>query len=245
MIGIYKITNKINGMVYVGQSVHIKRRFQEHIKKSSNSQKIDQAINEFGKEAFNFEIIEECQKTELDAKENYWIQYYNSIYPNGYNIVENNITIHTLYRTNKIDVENIQKDLIVTNLSLKDIANKYNVSISTVSRINNGQVYKDEKNIYPLRQIYQKHQEYFCIDCGQKISYGSIRCNKCAGLFKRTNVPISRNELKNLIRNESFSAIGRKYNVTDNAIRKWCDKYFLPRQKSIIKKYSDQEWENL
>ena len=41
----------------------------------------------------------------------------------------------------------------------------------------------------------------------------------------------------------SFTAIGKKYNVSDNAVRKWCDKYNLPRKASEIKKYSDEEWE--
>lgn len=40
-----------------------------------------------------------------------------------------------------------------------------------------------------------------------------------------------------------FTTIGKKYNVSDNAVRKWCDKYNLPRKASEIKKYSDEEWE--
>ena len=54
---------------------------------------------------------------------------------------------------------------------------------------------------------------------------------------------IEREDLKKLIRSMSFTSIGKKYNVSDNAIRKWCDKYNLPRKVSEIKKYSDEEWE--
>ena len=32
------------------------------------------------------------------------------------------------------------------------------------------------------------------------------------------------------------------YNVSDNAIHKWCDKYDLSRKSSEIKKFSDEEW---
>jgi hypothetical protein len=32
------------------------------------------------------------------------------------------------------------------------------------------------------------------------------------------------------------------YGVTDNAVRKWCDKYDLPRKAKDIKAYSDEEW---
>lgn len=53
---------------------------------------------------------------------------------------------------------------------------------------------------------------------------------------------LEREELKQLIRNQSFLAIGKQFNVSDNAIRKWCDKYNLPRKKTEIKNYSDKEW---
>ena len=56
---------------------------------------------------------------------------------------------------------------------------------------------------------------------------------------------ISREELKSLIRTTPFTQIGKKYHVTDNAIKKWCDKYNLPRKRCDIKKYSDEEWSKL
>jgi hypothetical protein len=58
-------------------------------------------------------------------------------------------------------------------------------------------------------------------------------------------LPISREELKQLIRTTPFTQIGKQFNVSDNAIRKWCDKYDLPRKSSEIKKYSNNEWENI
>lgn len=54
---------------------------------------------------------------------------------------------------------------------------------------------------------------------------------------------ISREELKKLIRTTPFTTIGKQYGVTDNAVRKWCDKYNLPRKVKEIKSYSDEEWE--
>ena len=47
-------------------------------------------------------------------------------------------------------------------------------------------------------------------------------------------MPVTREELKNLIRTESFVKIGEKFAVTDNAIRKWCDKFNLPKKKMIL-----------
>ena len=54
--------------------------------------------------------------------------------------------------------------------------------------------------------------------------------------------PFTREELKQNIRSISFSEIGRNCGVSDNAVRKWCDKYGLPRHKREIKKFSDEEW---
>ena len=45
-----------------------------------------------------------------------------------------------------------------------------------------------------------------------------------------------------MIRQQSFVQIGKRYNVSDNTIRKWCDYYSLPRKKTEIKNYSDEEW---
>jgi group I intron endonuclease len=82
MIGIYKITNKNDGKVYIGQSTNIRRRLSEHKRKRVLT--IDDYINIFGVENFEFEVVEECLLEELDAKEKYYISYYNS-QENGYN----------------------------------------------------------------------------------------------------------------------------------------------------------------
>ena len=85
MIGIYKITNNINGKIYIGQSNNIQRRFSEHQTKGSISRiPVDIAIQKYGKENFSFEVLEECPVEELNIKETKWITYFNSI-ENGYN----------------------------------------------------------------------------------------------------------------------------------------------------------------
>lgn len=86
------------------------------------------------------------------------------------------------------------------------------------------------------------HQgKYYCEDCGCEISQGAIKCLSCRNKEKSKNIP-DRDTLKNLIRNIPFVQIGKKYNVTDNAVRKWCDKYGLPRRAKEIKQYSEEEW---
>lgn len=50
---------------------------------------------------------------------------------------------------------------------------------------------------------------------------------------------------QNEIRTMSFLSIGKKYNVSDNAIREWCKKYSLLFRNSDIKNISDEEWEKI
>lgn len=88
MIGIYKITKKTTGKSYIGQSNNIERRFSEHQTKGSASRiPLDLAIQKYGKEAFTYEVLEECSIEELNQKEQYWINYYHTNV-DGYNCNE-------------------------------------------------------------------------------------------------------------------------------------------------------------
>lgn len=88
MIGIYKITKKENGKAYIGQSNNIERRFTQHCYKGEKARiPLDVAIKKYGKDAFTFEVIEECTPEQLNERESYWIKYYDTV-KNGYNCSE-------------------------------------------------------------------------------------------------------------------------------------------------------------
>ena len=77
MIGIYKITEKENpNNFYVGKSNDIQRRFKEHQTKTYEQSRIpfDKEIQNKGKDAFTYEVLEECEVEQLSEKEAYWVE---------------------------------------------------------------------------------------------------------------------------------------------------------------------------
>lgn len=83
--GVYLITNNLNNMSYVGQSINCWDRWCSHKSTFANKTPIDKAIKEFGKENFTFKIEKECLPEELDFYERETIKKYNTMWPNGYN----------------------------------------------------------------------------------------------------------------------------------------------------------------
>lgn len=81
--GIYKITNIENQMCYVGQAVNIADRWKQHIKRGIGAEaptrnKLYPAMLEIGVENFTFEIVEECDKSKLNEREDYWQEYFHA-----------------------------------------------------------------------------------------------------------------------------------------------------------------------
>lgn len=85
---IYKIQNKINGKIYIGQTVGtLEHRMSQHKANNKKTSVIGNAIQKYGWDNFDVEVIDETETIEeLNRKEIYWIGYYNSLSPNGYNL---------------------------------------------------------------------------------------------------------------------------------------------------------------
>ena len=89
--------------------------------------------------------------------------------------------------------------------------------------------------------------QYHCTKCGKQLNRQSKSglCRECWSLTQRRVDRPNREELKGLIRTTSFLQIAKHYGVSDNAVRKWCKMENLPHKTSEIKKYSNEEWEQL
>lgn len=88
--GIYKLTNTLNEKVYIGQAVDIAERWRQHLKRAvgaepMTSNKLYPAMKEDGPYNFTWQVVEECDKKDLTAKEKYWIEFYEG-QGYGYNI---------------------------------------------------------------------------------------------------------------------------------------------------------------
>lgn len=93
--GIYKITNLKTQQCYIGQSVDVAQRWKDHVKcglgiDASATNKLYNAMQNEGAWSFTFELIEECTREELNKKEAYWIQMYQSD-KFGYNSTKGNL----------------------------------------------------------------------------------------------------------------------------------------------------------
>lgn len=81
--GIYKITNLTNQMCYVGQAANLAERWKQHIKRGLGADpvtknKLYPAMKSIGVENFSFEVIEECERSKLDEREDYWQDFFKA-----------------------------------------------------------------------------------------------------------------------------------------------------------------------
>ena len=85
---IYKITNKENGLIYIGCTINsLKKRFSEHLYrcfKTDYKSKLYNSMKKYGQENFTIELIEECDLSVIYETEKKYIESYDS-YNNGLN----------------------------------------------------------------------------------------------------------------------------------------------------------------
>jgi hypothetical protein len=143
---IYKITCLATKKIYIGQASDHKTkneipynygmsgRWNDHVSSSKTSSKplhID--IAKYGKDQFVLEELKKAEKCDLDALEAKWIEHFNSVVPNGYNVASHSrnrhhetTNFHTFYedKVSRADIRPIKNDgeykLVYTLLHLND-----------------------------------------------------------------------------------------------------------------------------
>ena len=98
---IYQAKNKINGKIYIGQTVgNLNSRKAAHLS-NAKAGRYDsyfyKTIRKYGSENFIWEVLEECEnREELNEREEYWIKKLNTLAPSGYNLESGgkNFSVH-------------------------------------------------------------------------------------------------------------------------------------------------------
>ena len=160
---IYIIKNSVNDKVYIGQAKSAAERWLSHIynatyetKTNKNIQVIHKAMAKYGYDKFHYEILE-YQIENYDEREQYWIDYYNSRVPNGYNVAlggksaGTGISAPTAVFKTSDDLNRCISEISSSTKSFSNIARKYGCSYEVISAINSGKRYRQDTLSYPLR----------------------------------------------------------------------------------------------
>lgn len=128
---IYKITNKVNGKSYIGQSRYtLEFRWKQHLHKKDKTY-FHNAIKKYGPESFEMEVLEECEYKDLDAREIFYIAKFDT-FNNGYNLTLGGDGNRRLDLDNKYDEI---KELYLSGFSAYKIASLYGTERHSIQRI--------------------------------------------------------------------------------------------------------------
>lgn len=171
--GIYMIKCIASGRIYIGQSVNIKGRAQEHrraLEKGIHNNRIMQNnFNKYGQKKFIIKVVEEIKDTKkLTNRENYWANYYNSFDKNkGFNIcpIKSSVISNSSFSQKFIGSLNggsklTEKDVIFIcdllnqdSLTYVEIAKKFGVTYKAISHIKNGRNWRHISEKYLNEKI--------------------------------------------------------------------------------------------
>lgn len=165
---IYKIVNSINGKVYIGKTKNPHERKLSHFReyKRDNTKALYKAMQKYGSENFEFIIIEECKDENWQEREKYWIANYESLTNKGYNMIDGGSEPphpvgenHPLAKLSWRDIEEIHVLLSNNDISIKNIALQYEISIDQIYRINTGEMWHQQDKVYPIRKKNRLEEE--------------------------------------------------------------------------------------
>ena len=130
-IGIYGIKNKINEFFYIGQSTNLEVRKRRHkIRLRNNYHEnifLQRSWNKYGAENFEFMTLEICNKENLNELEKKYIEKYNSLYPNGYNLRTGGDRNWTYSEETKRKIGDGNRGKIISEETRKKISNFWKI----------------------------------------------------------------------------------------------------------------------
>lgn len=131
---IYKITNKVNGKSYIGQTRYtVEFRWRQHQHKKDNTH-FHCAIAKYGAENFTVETLEECDLAEMDSREIFYIAKFDT-YNNGYNSSTGGDGMKGHSRVLTDDKYDEIKGLYLSGFSSNKIADLYHVDKATIQKL--------------------------------------------------------------------------------------------------------------
>lgn len=224
MYYIYKITNKINGKIYVGR--HKTCKNEPFDRYWGSGPLIKQAIKKYGKENFKKEILEECTKDTVATREIYWIDKLGAREGN-YNITAGgpggDSTNGTIVYNNGKNIKYIKQGEPIPDGYVKGTLSAYHTY---------------EWRIGCSKSSKGKHHNFTPWNKGKRIDNPSVKLNAYSarqtifsqGILKGANNP----------RAKTFILIdpdGTKYEVT-GTLRQFCDEHHL--SMNMMKKYRNK-----
>ena len=237
--GIYRITNKINGKKYIGQSVNIEKRWTNEIASAFNENRVSfdyplsRAFRKYGVENFSFEIVQECSTSELNNAEMNWIQKEDS-FMNGYN---QTLGGDSFSSAKSESVKKVFDFLFNSNMTQKEISELCDISEEMVQGINTGRYWHSDFIDYPIRKKIVNAR--LCRCCGKEVSNNSELCSDC---YKKKSTKIDKtpDEVVQLLyqNNGNFSKVSEVFGVSSTALHRWCKTHNIP-SRSLDYKHRD------
>lgn len=194
---------KRNQVVYVGQTINLKRRHYRHMEHDPVNEllreyhyPLSRAVRKYGKENYELIILEQNIRQEhLNQREVYFIEYYET-YKNGYNqTVGGQLGKYSLYDDETI---NTVMEMLEGTFSYADIQAETGISFPHISNINTGKRCRKDDVQYPIRKAKQIGTQ------GRKLTEENVQ--DIVFMLQNTNI--------------SQKMIGEKYNVSQGAISK-------------------------
>ncbi len=250
---IYKITNKINKKIYIGQTKKtIEERFQEHLKKAKihTNRYLYDAMNKYGYHNFIVSQIEQCDDSKLDEREIYWIAFYHSNNKEyGYNMTIGggggdtwNKNPHKEITSKKISEANKGRQMTPEHSKkFIEAAKKANTI-----QIDKNALKKDIQNFMPIEDICKKYH------FSRKTFY-----NKCKQLFNATPTEIRGDKLTHtntmkininkgqlhqlLLQEKSLEEMAQFFQVSKETVRRSIIEYYGKNLRDVRKDVKQQK----